>query len=80
MQDNGFRVCESWLHHVPLSTIMKGKVTIYWYTPLLMDKMMKFNYPNIVIWNSTEQTAQLIEVTAPQDYNVVSETANNITK
>ena len=42
--------------------------------------MVKFNKPNIVIWNVTEQTAQLIDVKVPQDYNMASATFNNITK
>ena len=77
---NGFRVCQSWLHHVPLSTTTKGMVTIYWYTPLLTDKMVKFKNPDIVVWNATEEISQLIDVTFPQDYNVISATANKITK
>ena len=42
--------------------------------------MVKFKNPDIVVWNSTEQTAQFIDATFPQDYNVVSTTANKITK
>ena len=45
-----------------------------------MDKMVKFNKPDIVIWNTTEQTSQLVDSRVPQDYNVVIATANNITK
>ena len=42
--------------------------------------MVKFNKPNILFWNATEQTAQLIDVTVPQEYDVVSLTANKINK
>ena len=42
--------------------------------------MIKFNKPNILFWNATEQTAQLIDVTVPQEYDVVSLTANKINK
>ena len=42
--------------------------------------MVKLNKPYIVIWNATEQTAQLIDVTVPQDCTVVIATANKITK
>ena len=42
--------------------------------------MVKFNNPDIVIWNTTEQTAQLIDITFPKYYHVVSTTANKITK
>ena len=59
---------------------MKGEVTIYWDTPLLMDKMVKFNKPNIVICNSIEQTAQFIDVIFPQYYKMVSAMANKVTK
>ena len=45
-----------------------------------MDKMLNFNKPDIVIWNVTVRTAHLIDVTRPQYYNVVSATANKITK
>ena len=41
---------------------------------------MKFNKPKIAIWNAKEQTANLIEVTAPQNYNVVSAIDNKMTK
>ena len=78
--DKVFRVCESWLHHVPISMTMGGKVTIYWDTPLLKYKMVKFNKPGIVIYNATGKTAQSFDVTVPQGYDVVSTTANNITK
>ena len=46
--DNVFRVCKLWLHHVPLPTTTKGGVKIYWDTPLLTDKMIKLNKPNIL--------------------------------
>ena len=65
---------------MPLSTTTKGMVTIYWYTPLLTDKMVKFKNPDIVVWNATEEISQLIDVTFPQDYNVVIATATKITK
>ena len=78
--DSGFRVCESWLHHVTLSTTTNGEVKIDWYTPLLTLKMVKFNIPNIMIWNATEQISQQIEVTVPQYSNVVSATSIKITK
>ena len=80
LRDNIFRVCKSWLHHVPLSTTTKGNVTIYWDTLLLTDTMAKFNNPDIVIRNATEKTEQLIYIKLPQYYSVVSATANKITK
>ena len=58
----------------------EGAGKIYWETPLLADKMVKFNNPNIVIWNSTEQKSHLIDAPVPQNYSVVSATANKITK
>ena len=60
--------------------ITKSKVKIYWDTTLLTDKMAKFNKPDIVIRNTTEQTKPLIDVIFQQDYIVVSATANKITK
>ena len=45
-----------------------------------MDKMLNFNKPDIVIWNATVRTEQFIDVTLPQYYNMVSATANKITK
>ena len=45
-----------------------------------MDKMVKFNKPDIVIWNYTEQTSQWVDVALPQDYDAVSVTLNKITK
>ena len=63
-----------------LSNTTKGKAKIYVDTPLLTDKMAKFDKPDIVIWNAMEQTEQFIDVTVPQDYNVISTTANKITK
>ena len=64
----------------PYPTTTKGEVTIYWDTPLLTDKMLKFNKPNTVIWNTTQRTAQLTESTFPQDYYVVSAISNKTTK
>ena len=58
----------------------KSMVTIYWYTQILTDKIVKFNKSGLVIWNATEHTVQLIDVTVPQYYNMVSATANKITK
>ena len=58
----------------------KGEVTIYWVTPILNDKMVKFSKHDIVMWNDTEPTAQFIDITDPQDYNVVITTANKIIK
>ena len=78
--NNNNNICESWIHRVPPSTTTKERATISWYTPLLTDKMVKFNKPNIVIHNATEHTAQLIDVKSPQDYNVVSASTNNIKK
>ena len=58
----------------------KGKVKAFWYTALLRDKMAKFNNRDIVIWNATEQTTNMINVTVPQYYNAVSTTTNKRTQ
>ena len=42
--------------------------------------MAKFNKPDIVIWNYTEQNSQWVDVALPQDYDAVSATPNKITK
>ena len=42
--------------------------------------MVKFNIPYIVIWNSAEELAHFIGFMVPQDYNVISVTADKIIK
>ena len=42
--------------------------------------MVKFNKPDIFLWNDIEEIAQFIYLSVPQDYNVVSVTADKITK
>ena len=80
LKDRGFLVCDSWLKHKPLPTVTKGQITIYWDLPILTDKMVKFNKPDIVVWDAEKQNAQLIDMSVPQDYNIVKVTAGKITK
>ena len=80
LKDRGFMVCDSWLKHKPLPTVMKGQITVYWYLPILTDKMVNFNKPDIVVWDAENQNAQLIDMSVPQDYNIVKVAAGKITK
>ena len=73
-------VCDSWLKHKPLPTVTKGQITIYWELPILTDKMVKFNKPDIVVWDAEKKNAQLIDMSVPQDYTIVKVTAGKITK
>ena len=42
--------------------------------------MVKFNKPDIVVWDAEKKNAQLIDMSVPQDYNIVKVTAGKITK
>ena len=61
LKDREFLVYDSWLKHKPLTTVTKGQITVHWDLPILTDKMVKFNKPDIVVWDAEKQNAQQID-------------------
>jgi hypothetical protein len=73
-------VNESWLTHLPVPSIEKNGKIVMWDLPLENCEGIAANRPDIVVWNTTERTAQLIDVAVPMDLNVVAKYSDKLTK
>ena len=71
-----------WYQHKPLPVVDTPKVTILWDFPIITDRTMQANRPDIIIKRKQNKTCQLIDMSVPPDSNIpVKELANkNLSK
>ena len=80
LRDRGHIVTENWIHHKPKPTVTVDDVTITWDYPIITDKKVKCNCPDILIHDSKNKSCQIIDVAIPACTNVVKKIAEKITK
>ena len=78
VKDLGGTVPDSWMLHKPQQSTVCGQVTVTYDMPVLTDKNVHHNKPDLVVWNKAERTAQIIDVAVPMDRNVIRKNADKI--
>ena len=69
-----------WYLHKPQRSIDFAEWTVTWDLPITTDIPIAHNRPDIVLHNRAEKTCLLIDVTIPQDQNIISKTAEKLRK
>eukprot|EP00957_Ditylum_brightwellii_P049734 3771591-Ditylum_brightwellii.AAC.1 len=80
LKECGIPVIPQWYKHSPILSVIDGKTAITCDLKMVVDKVLKHNWHNIAILDRASKTAQIIDITVPYDTNVVSKTAEKITK
>ena len=80
LKEQGVKVNNSWLKHVPENVTTKNDVTVMWDTPIITDKNVKSNRPDITIHDRKNRKCLFIDVSVPACYNVVRKEAEKIVK
>eukprot|EP00957_Ditylum_brightwellii_P093279 7103558-Ditylum_brightwellii.AAC.1 len=80
LQKQSLLVPPQWYKHSPTPSVIGSKTIITWDLKMVVDKALECNQPNIAILDRVSMTAQIIDIAVPYDTNVVSKTAEKITK
>ena len=59
-----------WYKHQPQPVTEQDQVKILWDFPIITDKEIKANRPDIVLINNSDKTCLLIDMTVPSDNNI----------
>ena len=80
LRDLEINVSDSWMKHKPLDSTSKDGITVMWDMSITTDKKVLHNKPDIIIHDRNKRTCIICDVAVPVCYNVVSKTAEKITK
>jgi hypothetical protein len=80
LKDRGVNVSESWLQHSPHDTVTINGDIIMWDVPIITDKKVNCNRPDITIHDTINRTCKFIDVSVPVCRNVVRKEAEKIVK
>ena len=74
-QDHDSEVIETWYEHKPESVTHNkdSKITIMWDPPVITDRTITANRPDIIIKGLVNSTCKLIDVSIPSDRNIALE-------
>ena len=80
LKDIGVEVSDEWYKHIPKTTVQYKDTTIMWDKEILTDKKVQANRPDITIHDRKKQSAILIDVSVPNDKNIIAKTAEKLMK
>ena len=80
LKERGVKVCDEWFKHVPEKTVECGDTIIMWDLPLVTDKKVCANRPDITIHFKKERKVLFIDFSVPYDSNIVIKTAEKLMK
>ena len=80
LKDLGKEVTPNWTHHKPEQTLTVDGVHVLWDMPIVTDKKVKCNRPDIVIHDTEKRECTIIDVAVPACTNVVVKTADKLCK
>ena len=70
----------AWYNHEPLPVIENDVIKVLWDFYIQTDKRVTSNRPDIVIMDKKEKSLKLIDVSIPNDMNIVSKRIEKIEK
>ena len=70
----------AWYNHEPLPVIENDVIKVLWDFDIQTDKHVKSSRPDIVIVDTKEKSLKLIDVSIPNDMNIVSKRIEKIEK
>ena len=75
LKDNNIKVNDNWLQHEPEKSTIKDNITIMWDLPIITDKKVMSNQPDIIIHDTENNTCQIIDIAIPNSLNIISKGA-----
>ena len=76
----GIEVKERWYEHEPKTVNENDSVAIVWDMPILIDRTIAANRPDIVLKNKENKTYLVIDITIPLDTNTSVKTTEKLIK
>ena len=80
LKDIGYEVTANWVHHEPMQTCSWKGIQILWDVPIITDKKVKCNRPDILVHDTNTRKCTIIDVAVPVCTNMVSKTAEKLCK
>ena len=69
-----------WYQHKPEQVMENEKATILWNSPIITDRRVPCNKPDIVIQENKSDRCQIIDLAILSDYNIQKSTTEKMTK
>ena len=80
-RDYGIKVeAECWYQHKSEQVLENEKATIMWGSPIITDRYVPCNKPDIIIQEKTSDRCQIIDVAIPSDYNIQKRATQKMSK
>jgi hypothetical protein len=79
-KDAGLDVPEKWHEHQPQSVVENASTKILWNMPIITDRTIGCNRPDLTIYNKEKKTALLVDVSIPADINLQEKTREKLEK
>lgn len=76
----GAKTSEKYYQHQPEKVVNVDDVTITWDLPVITDRTIPANRPDIVVHNRKNKECLLVEVSVPEDANIVVKEAEKMCK
>ena len=73
-------MCSEWFKHEPEKVVEKENTVVMWDYPIITEKKVGANRPDITIHNRETNTAILVDFSVPYDMNIMEKTAEKLTK
>jgi hypothetical protein len=67
-------------NYIPKPVLESERFTLYWDRPIITDRTIRNNKPDIVIINKATRTATLVDIACPLDHNISSTESEKIRK
>ena len=71
---------ECWYQHKPEQVMKNEKATILWDSPVITDRHVPCNKPDVVIQEKKSDRCQIIVVAIPSDYNIQKKAREKMSK
>jgi hypothetical protein len=69
-KEHHIEVAEKWYEHEPTKITKKNHLTIMWDCPIITDRKINANRPDIVLKNTQTNTCKLIDMSVPSERNI----------
>jgi len=76
----GIQVSSKYYEHQPMKVINENNCIIMWDVPIITDRTIQANRPDIVLHNKNEKTCMLIDIAVPNDSNIMLKETEKISK
>ena len=76
----GIKTPDKYYEHQPEKVLNMANVTITWDVPVITDRNIPANRPDIVVHDKIEKQCMLIEISVPDDANIMMKESEKICK